>query len=115
MTRPMPATIDHTKLPIADKKKRQEPERLDRHSQSIKARKHDPLGHLVLVACPPSLLDRRYAQDRHEQAPLMGDGRSANQANQIWVLMMMMMRMTCLLYTSPSPRDKRQSRMPSSA
>ena len=25
------------------------------------------------------------------------------------------MRYTCLLYTSPSPRDKRQSRMPSSA
>ena len=24
-------------------------------------------------------------------------------------------RWTCLLYTSPSPRDKRQSRMPSSA
>ena len=24
-------------------------------------------------------------------------------------------RMPCLLYTSPSPRDKRQSRMPSSA
>ena len=24
-------------------------------------------------------------------------------------------KMTCLLYTSPSPRDKRQSRMPSSA
>ena len=24
-------------------------------------------------------------------------------------------RMGCLLYTSPSPRDKRQSRMPSSA
>ena len=24
-------------------------------------------------------------------------------------------RCTCLLYTSPSPRDKRQSRMPSSA
>ena len=23
--------------------------------------------------------------------------------------------MTCLLYTSPSPRDKRQARMPSSA
>ena len=26
-----------------------------------------------------------------------------------------MPRQTCLLYTSPSPRDKRQSRMPSSA
>ena len=24
-------------------------------------------------------------------------------------------RLSCLLYTSPSPRDKRQSRMPSSA
>ena len=29
-----------------------------------------------------------------------------NQSDQDW---------TCLLYTSPSPRDKRQSRMPSSA
>ena len=28
---------------------------------------------------------------------------------------MFMWAMTCLLYTSPSPRDKRQSRMPSSA
>ena len=26
-----------------------------------------------------------------------------------------MMLLSCLLYTSPSPRDKRQSRMPSSA
>ena len=25
------------------------------------------------------------------------------------------LQLTCLLYTSPSPRDKRQSRMPSSA
>ena len=33
---------------------------------------------------------------------LVGEGR----ATDIW---------TCLLYTSPSPRDKRQSRMPSSA
>ena len=31
--------------------------------------------------------------------------RAMNEANNI----------TCLLYTSPSPRDKRQSRMPSSA
>ena len=29
--------------------------------------------------------------------------------------MMSVMSMVCLLYTSPSPRDKRQSRMPSSA
>ena len=30
-------------------------------------------------------------------------------------LIQLMTRYTCLLYTSPSPRDKRQSRMPSSA
>ena len=30
-------------------------------------------------------------------------------------LYMMSLPYTCLLYTSPSPRDKRQSRMPSSA
>ena len=31
------------------------------------------------------------------------------------VSMVVVSLMTCLLYTSPSPRDKRQSRMPSSA
>ena len=30
-------------------------------------------------------------------------------------LAMVLVTMVCLLYTSPSPRDKRQSRMPSSA
>ena len=30
-------------------------------------------------------------------------------------LVMVTILLTCLLYTSPSPRDKRQSRMPSSA
>ena len=29
--------------------------------------------------------------------------------------MRFVLKLTCLLYTSPSPRDKRQSRMPSSA
>jgi hypothetical protein len=46
---------------------------------------------------PPSLLERCYAQGRHEQAPLVGDGRSANQANQIWVLTMMMMLMMMMM------------------
>ena len=33
----------------------------------------------------------------------------------IWVRFQRMQGHACLLYTSPSPRDKRQSRMPSSA
>ena len=37
------------------------------------------------------------------------DARYSNLATGIGVVMV------CLLYTSPSPRDKRQSRMPSSA
>eukprot|EP00827_Trimyema_finlayi_P004319 TRINITY_DN4296_c0_g1_i1.p1 TRINITY_DN4296_c0_g1~~TRINITY_DN4296_c0_g1_i1.p1 ORF type:complete len:104 (-),score=63.64 TRINITY_DN4296_c0_g1_i1:6-293(-) len=36
---------------------------------------------------------------------------NANSATCSWGLI----QKTCLLYTSPSPRDKRQSRMPSSA
>ena len=33
----------------------------------------------------------------------------------IWGLALPLLSQACLLYTSPSPRDKRQSRMPSSA
>ena len=36
------------------------------------------------------------------------EGKSPNRHNRFYIE-------TCLLYTSPSPRDKRQSRMPSSA
>ena len=34
---------------------------------------------------------------------------------QLWKITYETMALFCLLYTSPSPRDKRQSRMPSSA
>ena len=37
------------------------------------------------------------------------------QERSEWVGMFRNSQLTCLLYTSPSPRDKRQSRMPSSA
>ena len=36
-------------------------------------------------------------------------------SNMVWHTCSMINYDTCLLYTSPSPRDKRQSRMPSSA
>ena len=38
-----------------------------------------------------------------------------DQAWQKWLQAYMTQSTYCLLYTSPSPRDKRQSRMPSSA
>ena len=40
---------------------------------------------------------------------MVGEFLHLDQDKQIWQYF------TCLLYTSPSPRDKRQSRMPSSA
>ena len=42
-------------------------------------------------------------------------GLTAFQIWQIWRLLNYLRSTGCLLYTSPSPRDKRQSRMPSSA
>ena len=41
-----------------------------------------------------------------ETAPYLGEGGARTTSSWFW---------GCLLYTSPSPRDKRQSRMPSSA
>ena len=41
--------------------------------------------------------------------------RGISFANHIMATARMVFNYACLLYTSPSPRDKRQSRMPSSA
>ena len=52
---------------------------------------------------------------------LVGDSASNVMAGQVTTVPMTLDHMiyhaqcVCLLYTSPSPRDKRQSRMPSSA
>ena len=42
-------------------------------------------------------------------------GYKSDEASQKWTKRREKECRTCLLYTSPSPRDKRQSRMPSSA
>ena len=73
------------------------PDGSGRNAELIEARERDSDGHVFY--------DLEYAvhledRDRHELATVVVDrGRLY----------------TCLLYTSPSPRDKRQSRMPSSA
>ena len=64
-----------------------------------------------------SLLD---AMSRHERS-LFVDSHEGEQCNGFrprkWRSqgLCFELRIPCLLYTSPSPRDKRQSRMPSSA
>ena len=45
---------------------------------------------------------------------VMGPGSSSNEIDAIWQPFVQLMD-DCLLYTSPSPRDQRGSRMPSSA
>ena len=69
------------------------------------------LPHLAkAVLCPTRMLSGHYVEDA-EQVVAVGQ--------TLWVKVMEVdaeeKKMTCLLYTSPSPRDKRQSRMPSSA
>ena len=41
--------------------------------------------------------------------------RTREQAESLGIPLCTLNEKSCLLYTSPSPRDKRQSRMPSSA
>ena len=44
-----------------------------------------------------------------------GDAASARTRLAAYAIDLVILDIICLLYTSPSPRDKRQSRMPSSA
>ena len=65
----------------------------------------------VLISCEESLGShhvKRFVDAGGDAVRLKGvrDGRAAGRAH---------LHDGCLLYTSPSPRDKRQSRMPSSA
>ena len=48
------------------------------------------------------------------ELPMIEDGRCIARTYRVSNLLAMWLK-DCLLYTSPSPRDKRQSRMPSSA
>ena len=65
----------------------------------------------VLTRDPEEEIDQRYFQSRFEEARALREEslRILDVSNSYRLLH------ACLLYTSPSPRDKRQSRMPSSA
>ena len=56
---------------------------------------------------------------RYEVASLHDDGRQDDGEEQVRVelddLVLVAAKVRCLLYTSPSPRDRQKSRMPSSA
>ena len=71
---------------------------------------------LVLEFSKPKndLLSKVYDQYSFKALPLMG--RLITNDSESYQYLAESIRMhPCLLYTSPSPRDKRQSRMPSSA
>ena len=71
---------------------------------------------------PDMLINQGFCNRFHDRAALKFEGGRAGislfhaQPRQIpYTLELMERHPLCLLYTSPSPRDKRQSRMPSSA
>ena len=81
----------------------------------------DPRATLVVVLSEDgvSTLRARIAQGKANAAIAMGMGTRALMARAeqqaYFIQAINGLAEGCLLYTSPSPRDKRQSRMPSSA
>ena len=68
----------------------------------------------ILPSCTSAPITKR------SQLKIIPESRLNSQAAEIYEKIKEKEKMsddkeTCLLYTSPSPRDKRQSRMPSSA
>ena len=58
------------------------------------------------------LIDRRSGLRKDDLIELLIDARALRADDDPWVRGMLL---ACLLYTSPSPRDRTRSRMPSSA
>ena len=69
------------------------------------------MGLLISVVAPTVLNSADYARVQKVQA----DFKSIETALKIYRLDNYVYPSTCLLYTSPSPRDRTRSRMPSSA
>ena len=82
---------------------------LVRHGESRAARVDEPFP-LVDGQGDPEL-----APQGRNQAELVGARLSALPIDAVYVTKLQRTSETCLLYTSPSPRDRSLSRMPSSA
>ena len=76
---------------------------LQHELESIRGNARDP-KHALLVALEEAIVEQRGGGPA-SVTEVFAAGMSAVEASS----------KRCLLYTSPSPRDKRQSRMPSSA
>ena len=76
------------------------------------------IGMPVRHSLSPTLLNAAFVEaglDWHFMALEVAEGQSGEALDAVRALGLAGLSVTCLLYTSPSPRDKRQSRMPSSA
>ena len=83
----------------------------------------DPLKHVIVgkadgtcIPAPEPALDAKVPEDsdmRGQFGPRTKD--TVDKANQLLDDFSNMLIKSCLLYTSPSPRDVEESRMPSSA
>ena len=58
------------------------------------------------------MIELKLNKNNNDMAIIAFHGYGSNPYNMVELLKVLNI---CLLYTSPSPRDKRQSRMPSSA
>ena len=72
------------------------------------------MGHLGLL---PQTAKKYSVQGKTEDdaCVLLEDSKALEDAGCFTIVYEMVASETCLLYTSPSPRDRQKSRMPSSA
>ena len=77
----------------------------------------DKLGALGVVALGPVVAGARLAEDEVVRAEDLAEGARADGVHgaRLEVHQDVAGHVACLLYTSPSPRDRQKTRMPSSA
>ena len=74
-----------------------------------------PTQDMVLGCYYLTLDNPNYLESNNHYFSDFNDARLAYEEKKIYLHTLIWVRINCLLYTSPSPRDRQKSRMPSSA
>ena len=85
------------------------------YKEALASNPNDPAVYVALARVQVFAGQYKDAQSSAESALLLSNDNSMAHAVLAWALDFQEQYVDCLLYTSPSPRDRTRSRMPSSA